>query len=514
MKKQIALLIMGLIMGASIMYAREEQQAATEEQKTAVKKILSKYDVKTLTADEAKTIHRALRDAGIRGGRAEDDLLQTIGFDPEVLKKLDPPPSRPGETGGNKDESTGGQESENKSSHEKKQRNSGKQESEGKTGGSKYTLEQACSDNAQLKTIAFDGLAYLTGDFGFDTFLPPGKVSDYFGFQYMRDIDAKEGGHNTSFLTSIASNTLKILNEKQKAELMAAAKEQEADIKKFAEMRFPLIKAFRRNLEGDLPAGSKGLNKAAVLKYSAGLYELDGVIAYKRAEVMGKIISSFSAGQKAALVKLKFGDSRTWPDIPEQLDKKSMPHNINVAVMTYASEMFAWYAGSLEADTYFCPERHGMYFGGFGMKTAPAMGKQNYSISTSLTGDSGEALLNTLDEKQKKKITDIIELQRKDLAEIVTARRAIAVELRRFQKGEAADKAKVLVLSKRYGELDGEMAYFYASAFGQVGKSLTSEQKAKLNALRTINPSEPRGPFLYSDPLKNPVIPNTDFLLK
>ena len=60
--------------------------------------------------------------------------------------------------------------------------------------GRQYSIEQATSDRAQLHTIAFDGLAFLTGDFGLDTFLPPGKVSDYFGFQYMRDIDAKEGG--------------------------------------------------------------------------------------------------------------------------------------------------------------------------------------------------------------------------------------------------------------------------------------------------------------------------------
>jgi hypothetical protein len=58
----------------------------------------------------------------------------------------------------------------------------------------RYSIEQAVSDKAQLHTIAFDGLAFLTGDFGSDTFLPPGKVSDYFGFQYMRDIDANEGG--------------------------------------------------------------------------------------------------------------------------------------------------------------------------------------------------------------------------------------------------------------------------------------------------------------------------------
>ena len=127
--------------------------------------------------------------------------------------------------------------------------------------GRQYSLEQAMSDQAQLHTIAFDGLAFLTGDFGSDTFLPPGKVSDYFGFQYMRDIDAKEGGHNTSFLTRIAHNMLAILNDDQKAQLLALAKEQENDIRRFAEMRLPLIKAFRRNLEGDLPAGSKGLDQ-------------------------------------------------------------------------------------------------------------------------------------------------------------------------------------------------------------------------------------------------------------
>jgi hypothetical protein len=31
-------------------------------------------------------------------------------------------------------------------------------------------------------TISFDGLAFLTGNLGSCTFLPPGKVSDYFGF--------------------------------------------------------------------------------------------------------------------------------------------------------------------------------------------------------------------------------------------------------------------------------------------------------------------------------------------
>lgn len=52
---------------------------------------------------------------------------------------------------------------------------------------SNYSIEQAISDNAQLSTLAFDGLGFLAGNFCSDTFLPPGKVSDFFGFQYLRD---------------------------------------------------------------------------------------------------------------------------------------------------------------------------------------------------------------------------------------------------------------------------------------------------------------------------------------
>jgi hypothetical protein len=225
---------------------------------------------------------------------------------------------------------------------------------------------------------------------------------------------------------------------------------------------------------------------------------------------MGNIIHSFTPSQVALLDKLEFGNSTTWPDIPEQLDKSKVSHTVNVAVMTYVSEMFAWYAGSLDADTYFCPERHGMYFGGFGMKTAPAMGKKDYSISTALTGNSGEQFLNLLNVTQRKEVTRLIDLQRPNLDEIVKLRRNISTELRRFQTGDIGNKEKVIEWSMRYGELDGEMSYLYASAFANVGQTLSAEQKEKLSALRVNDPADAKGPFLYSASLKNLNIGNTD----
>lgn len=378
---------------------------------------------------------------------------------------------------------------------------------------SRYSIEQAISDQAQLHTIAFNGLAFLTGDFGRDTFLPPGKVSDYFGFQYMRDVDAKEGGHNTSFLTRIAYNLLAVLNAEQRDQLLALAKAQQADIADFARMRLPLIQAFRRNLEGNPPPGSKGLDRTAVVRWSADLYQLDGRLAFQRAQVMGRVLRSLSAEQRAALAKLKFGDSGTWPDVPEPIDRWGLSHNVHVAVMTYASEMFSWYAGSLEADTYFCPERHGMYFGGFGMKTAPAMGKKDYSVSTSLTGNRGEDFLATLTESQGRRLTHLVREQRPLLEEIVTIRRAIVSELRRLQRDDSADQARVLALSRRYGELDGELSYRYAETFAAIRQTLTADQQRALVKLRSPGAEEePKGPFLYSDPVAGLQVPNSDFL--
>ncbi|MBH9553853.1 hypothetical protein [Inhella gelatinilytica] len=371
-------------------------------------------------------------------------------------------------------------------------------------GAQRYSLQQAMSDRAQLHTIAFSGLAFLTGDFAADTFLPPGKVSDYFGFQYMRDIDAVQGGHSPAFLTRIAFNTLAILTPAQRAQLIEAAKQQQADVRRFALLRLPLIQAFRQTLERSGPAAKAPLSRAAVVAHSAALYELDGRIAWARADAMGQVIQGLSADQRAQLARLKFGDSRTWPDAPDPAERRSLPHDLDVAMMTHASELFAWQGGSLEADTYFCPERHAMYFGGFGLKTAPALGKQDFSISTALTGDSGADFLTLLSPTQRALIEALPDRQRAQLQEIASVRREIAHELRRFLVGERPDAQRVQTLSRRYGELDGELAYLYVQAFARVGQDLNPAQRSALQQLRARSPHDPRdpkGPFLYAAPL-------------
>jgi phosphatidylethanolamine-binding protein (PEBP) family uncharacterized protein len=384
-----------------------------------------------------------------------------------------------------------------------------------KCAGDEYTIERTLADGAQRNTIAFDGLAFLTGNLGGQSFLPPGKVADYSGFQYLRDNDPTQMGHNTDFVTIVAFNLLNILTQEQIDLLVTRAQSQVDRINEYAYQRFPLMQAFRRQLEGDLPAGTTGLDREAVMTYLAGLYRIDGEISYDRAQLLGGIVRSLTADQKAALSALKnLGGVGNWNrTLPDPLAALHLDHDVNVAVMTYASEMYSWYAGSVEADTYFCPERQGTYFGSFYLKDWPAMGNPNYTIDEQLTARAGESFLAILTPTQQAMITGLVDSQKAALYALVDERRAISTELRRFMSASTIDSAAVMSLSEQYGRLDGEISCRYATAFAQVYALLSTDQKAQLVALAdSLGYLPATGAFLYSQPIPMPTIPNSDFL--
>jgi hypothetical protein len=378
-----------------------------------------------------------------------------------------------------------------------------------------YTIERTLADGCQRNTIAFDGLAFLTNNLGAQTFLPPGKVADFSGFQYLRDNDPTKLGHNTDFVTIVAFNVLNVLTQDQINQLVARAQNQVSLINEYAYKRFPLAKACRRQLERDIPLGSTGLSKSAVMAYSAELYRVDGLISYDRAKLLGGIIRSFTSAQKAAFAALKaLNGVGNWNrTLPDPLRSLGLSPDVSVAVMTYASEMYSWYAGSVEADTYFCPERQGTYFGSFYLKDWPAMGNPNYTINEQLTASAGEDFLRVLSDSQKTLVTGLVDMQKSDLLEIVNRRKDISTQLRRFMVEESIDSASVMSLAQRYGELDGKIVYYYTTHFANIAQSLTSAQRTQLASLASgLGYINATGAFLYSQPIAMPEILNTDFL--
>jgi len=383
-----------------------------------------------------------------------------------------------------------------------------------------YNIEQAVSDEAQRKTISFDALGFMTGNLGAQTFLPPGKVADYCGFQYFRDNDQTNMGHNTSFVPIIALNILNILTDTQIDMFVDAANDQIDLINEYADKRFPLCKAFRRLLEGDLPEGTSGLDLDAVKSFSSDLYKIDGEISYGRAKLFGQVISSLSEDQKAQIEALKdLNGIGNWPSedgLTDPTMDMGLEKDVHVAVMTYASEIYTWYVGSVTGDTYFCPERQGTYFGSFYLKDWPAMvGGPNYTIDEALTGNAGQYFLDVLNQQQYDLISSLVDLQREALYNLVDTREEISTELRKFLAGNTADETLIQTLSEEYGSYDGEIVYLYAMYFSQVFQSLSDDQKNQLTGLADdLDYTDPPGAFRYSEPIPMPEIENTDFLFR
>jgi len=373
-----------------------------------------------------------------------------------------------------------------------------------------YTLGWSLTDQGQGTTLSFDGLAMVTGNLQAQSFFPPGKVADYTGFQYFRDNTPDGLGHNTNFMTYLSNDVLSILNDGQLAQLRALGIAQQNDINTYALKRYALMKAFRRQMEGDIPAGSTGLNLDAVKRASMELYLIDGQIAFDRAMLYASIYASMAGGtpsytdpsttQLACLQKLEQGFS-TWPVLSTdplnalQARMNGLENGVVVAMSTYAGDIYTWYAGNVDSDIYFCPERHGTYYGGFYVKDGPAIGVPGYQISTSITASAGTILSDPtqgyVTSSQASLMNTLVNLQRNNLyagtPSIVGMRTEIATLLRSLRTSTANSeviRARVLELSGIYGLLDGEDNYNYASIFAQVYGTLTSAQKASLASFR------------------------------
>ncbi len=154
-----------------------DPETLTDEEIAKVGLILENYDPNNITVEDALAINEAIRDAGIHGGRAVGAAMREFGFDNEVIKELAPPPDRGGKENGGEAKPQGENKPENGGQPQTgeqppRDENTQQGEQQPKQGGQgNYSMEQAMSDNAQLTTIAYSGLAFITGSEGADTFM-------------------------------------------------------------------------------------------------------------------------------------------------------------------------------------------------------------------------------------------------------------------------------------------------------------------------------------------------------
>ena len=382
-------------------------------------------------------------------------------------------------------------------------------------GISDFTIAQAIDDYTQICTYSFNGLAFITGNACADTFFPPGKVSDFFGFQSMRD-NAPDGmGHCNLFLDNSANNVLTILSDEQRAKLVALAiVETEMNIE-YALTRFPLMQAFRRNLDKDFPEDASGLSESSVQNFSAYLYEIDANITIARAKLYAEIIASLNTTQQEYLDNMISGGFYSWATLPK-VDFKGLPSNAPVLVTSYAGDILAWYGGNIDNFTYFCPERQADYFGAFYVKDVPGTLNHSYVIPTYITGDGGLEFLFLLNTVQRQMLVGLADIQKTTMTSLVDHRRQISNELLKLRSGLSINETLIRQLDREYGALDGTLSYMYANAYAKVAGTLNDTQRAAMMTLRAMDnyPCPDGYGFIYAQNGTYPEVINTDFLFE
>lgn len=73
--------------------------------------------------------------------------------------------------------------------------------------------------------------------------------------------------------------------------------------------------AFCRELSGDIPSASTGLNREAVIRCVGDIFAFDAELSYRRAQVVGRIIALLTPEQRAYFAAMKCGDFSTWPEV-------------------------------------------------------------------------------------------------------------------------------------------------------------------------------------------------------
>jgi hypothetical protein len=165
-------------------------------------------------------------------------------------------------------------------------------------------LNKTLSCGAQRDTILFSGFFFITGNIGSDSFLPGGKIADFFGFQYMRANDLSQKGHTVDFQTVTSLNVLYILTHQQRQTIIDSAYSEDDTVQSLGYKRFTLMKAFRRLLYNDIPSGAVGLSKEEVKRFSAELFRTELELSYSRASFMSSVIRNFTDAQYNYLANL------------------------------------------------------------------------------------------------------------------------------------------------------------------------------------------------------------------
>ena len=141
-----------------------------------------------------------------------------------------------------------------------------------------------------------------------------------------------------------------------------------------------------------------------------------------------------------------------------------------------ASRTLTWLTGSSSNNDYVSVGRLANFFGFVALRVS-----SNHSLSRSAVA---KETLHVLNKRQQNALVSLVEEQKAAFQNVQTARFQMNRALEGLLVGEEISREEFLALGERYGAAEAELGRVIGQGLGEVGTSLTANQKTRLSGIR------------------------------
>jgi cytochrome c2 len=141
-----------------------------------------------------------------------------------------------------------------------------------------------------------------------------------------------------------------------------------------------------------------------------------------------------------------------------------------------ASRSLTWLTGSSSNNDYVSVGRLANFFGFVALRVS-----SNHSLSRSAIA---KETLHVLNKRQQNALISLVEDQKAAFQDVQTARFEMNRALEGLLVGEKVSREEFLILGEQYGAAEAELGRIVGQRLGEVGTSLTVDQKTKLSQIR------------------------------
>lgn len=316
------------------------------------------------------------------------------------------------------------------------------------------------------EAVASRTLTWLTGSSSNNDHISVGRMANFFGF-----VGLRVGSGHSLTRSDVANDTLAVLNDAQRASLIALLESQITPFKQVQTARL----AMNRALEGllvDEPLSEKDFLELG-RAYGSSEALLGGVIAQK----LGDVAQTLTTEQKAALIKIRAAHiAGKGHEIERSKLKLKIPREQKQELVNIAARFLSWTTGTPQYNDFEVVGKPSQHFGFVSLRK-----ESNHGVKR---GDVAKAVMQMLDTQQIKRLDASSAHNVKAFDQFLNARAKLMRSLEVALSGDVISHDDVSKFGSLVGEIEASMTWAQATAMLQVRNTMSDAQTVNLLKLR------------------------------